>query len=152
DSADAADSVTILMRDGDRLREAACFGIEADEPPHAKLAIGEGFGGKIAADKQPLEISDAAKAPPGQSGWIRARGTNGLYGVPLLHEGGLVGVAHIGSRRAATFHEHEKALFQAVAQRAAWAIAQQTQRAELLELERHARREAEEASRLKDEF
>jgi signal transduction histidine kinase/DNA-binding response OmpR family regulator len=152
DSADAADSVTILMRDGEQLREEACFGIDEEVDARVTVPIGEGFAGKIAAHRQPLEISGAASSPLVNSSWLRARGTNGLYGVPLLHEGGLVGVAHIGSRKAASFHAHEKALFQAVAQRATWAIAQHQQRANLLELERHARREAEQANRLKDEF
>jgi signal transduction histidine kinase/ActR/RegA family two-component response regulator len=48
-----------------------------------------------------------------------------VYGVPLLHDGQLVGGAHSGSARAVKFSSAEKRLFEAAAERAALAVAKQ---------------------------
>ncbi|MET0341873.1 MAG: ATP-binding protein, partial [Polyangiales bacterium] len=62
---------------------------------------------------------------------LRARGTRGLFGAPLLSEGLVLGVAHVGSTRASAFTERDKRLLLAVADRAAWAVGKQQERARL---------------------
>jgi signal transduction histidine kinase/CheY-like chemotaxis protein len=58
-----------------------------------------------------------------QSPALRNSHPRALYGVPLLHEGQLVGVAHIGSTSGGRFSPEERKLFSAAAERAAVAIA-----------------------------
>lgn len=155
-AADAADSAAVLLVRGDELRMQAAVGfggLGIDD--HIPVPVGEGFGGAIAATRLPLELDDAAGSPIVRSFWFRTRGTRGLYGVPLFHEGEVVGVAHVGSTRASGFSEADKRLFGAMAERATWVVARHRERAEraaLLERERAARAEAELANRAKDQF
>jgi PAS domain S-box-containing protein len=123
------DTATILLREHDperssgRLRVKASIGLE-DEARHGyTIPIGEGFAGTIAASRQPLLLHDATRSPLVLSEWVRRRGIRAFYGVPLVSNGELVGVAHIGSRSASDFPEEEKRLFATLAERAASAIA-----------------------------
>jgi signal transduction histidine kinase/DNA-binding response OmpR family regulator len=154
-AADAADSAMVLLREGDVLRTQAVVGLSEEVDERCTVALGEGFAGAIATSRQPMEIVDAATSTLVESHWLRARGTRGLYGVPLLHDGEVTGVAHIGSTRASRFSDAEKRLFSAMAERAAWAVARHLERARLrkvLESERAARAEAEMSARAKDQF
>ena len=54
------------------------------------LAPGEGFVGKVAADRAPFAVRNAASDPVVLDEALRADGVRGLYGVPLLHEGEVV--------------------------------------------------------------
>jgi signal transduction histidine kinase/GAF domain-containing protein len=124
------DTATILLREDDpdrpsgRLRVKASIGLEDEALCGYTIPIGEGFGGTIAASRQPLLLDDAARSPLVLSEWVRHRGIRAFYGVPLISNGELVGVAHIGSRIASDFPAEEKRLFAAMAGRAADAIAQ----------------------------
>ncbi len=133
-AADEADSATILLRDKDELRVQACVGLNEEVDEHYTVPIGESFAGTVAAERRPMEISDVATSPLVRGGWLRARGTKALYAVPLQHDGAVLGVAHIGSRRASTFTDAEKRLFGAMAERAAWAVAEHVRRARLHEI------------------
>ena len=133
-AADQADSATVLLRDKNELRVQASVGLNDQVDERYSLPVGESFAGAVAAERRPMEISDAASSPLVRSGWLRARGTKGLYAVPLLHEGEVLGVAHIGSKRARTFNDAEKRLFGAMAERAAWAVAERVKRAHLFEV------------------
>ena len=133
-AADQADSATVLLRDKNELRVQASVGLNDQVDERYSVPVGESFAGAVAAERRPMEISDAASSPLVRSGWLRARGTKGLYAVPLLHEGEVLGVAHIGSKRARTFNDAEKRLFGAMAERAAWAVAERVKRAHLFEV------------------
>ena len=80
--------------------------------------------------------------------FLRERGVKSLLGVPLLIEGRVVGVIHVGRLVYRPFTEDDARLLELVAFRVALAI----DNARLFEEERAARREAELASRAKDEF
>ncbi|MDI1432000.1 response regulator [Polyangium sorediatum] len=154
-AADAADTATVLLREGEVLRVRAAVGPHADED--ISVRIGEGLCGTIAARKEPVEVEGAQAFP--DCACLETSATRALYGVPLLHFGEVVGVALIGSSRASGFSDAEKRLFAAMAERAAWAVARHLQRAAheaeraaLLERERAARAEAEFASQAKDQF
>lgn len=125
DAADAADSATILLRDGDYLSVAASIGLEPEAREAVRIRVGSDFAGLVAAQRRPLEVvGDAIKRVlPGVPEQESALSV--VYGVPLLHDGQLVGVAHIGSARAAKFSSAEKRLFEAAAERAALAVAKQ---------------------------
>ena len=130
-AADAADSACILLRNGDTLDVRACVDENGGVEERLSMRIGEGFAGQVAQTGSPFELADAAASDLVQSKWLRSRGTKGLFGVPLLQEGEVIGVAHIGSRRAATFPDVDRRLFRAMADRAAWAVSTQLRRSRL---------------------
>jgi signal transduction histidine kinase/GAF domain-containing protein len=121
----AADTAAILLREGEQLRVRAAIGLEREVELGFTLAVGEGFAGTIAAERQPLFIRDAAVNSLVKSRVIRERGVRALYGVPLSDEHGVVGVAHVGSVTAHELSEQDKAIVGAMATRATSAIAQQ---------------------------
>lgn len=131
-AAEAADAAAILLSDGNELRVQACVGLEEEAVEDIySVAVGEGFAGRIAQGRVPIGITDASHSPLVHGTWLRARGTRGLYGVPLLHDGELLGVAYIGSKRASSFPDSDKSLFLAMAERASLAVAKQLKRARL---------------------
>lgn len=124
-AADAADSAAILLRDGDYLGIAASIGLHAEPSEPVRIRVGHGFAGLVAAQRRPLEVVGDAIKRLAQSPPLPERALSVVYGVPLLHDGQLVGVAHIGSVRAPKFSGAEKRLFEAAAERAALAVAKQ---------------------------
>jgi signal transduction histidine kinase/DNA-binding response OmpR family regulator len=133
-AADAADSACIFLRDGETLSVQACVGVDEEVDERFSVQMGEGFAGTIAATRLAAELADASSSELVKSRWLRSRGTRGLYGVPLMYEGEVLGVAHIGSRHAATFPDVEKRLFNAMVERAAWAVSTQLKRSRLHEV------------------
>ncbi|MBX3230044.1 MAG: response regulator [Labilithrix sp.] len=129
-----ADSATILLRDGDELRVQASVGLEDALIERFPVKAGDSFVGSVAASRQPMELHDAAASSSVRSPALRARGTKGLYAVPLLHDGDVLGVAHIGSVRTDTFSDADKRLFGAMVERAAWAVGERVKRARLHEI------------------
>ena len=127
---DVADSATILLRSGEMLHVHASA-VATQEPIEEQFSvrIGEGFAGRVAQSRKPHEVADASEQPGSIMPSLRARGTRGLFGVPLLSEGQVLGVAHVGSTRASAFTERDKRLLLAVADRAAWAVGKQQERA-----------------------
>jgi signal transduction histidine kinase len=106
----------ILLLEGDRLVVRAAVGLE--EAQGSAVRVGDGFEGRIAAERRPLALGDAAHDPLVVSDVIRARGVRALYGVPLVADGALLGVAHVGSLVEAVIPEPDRALFVALAERA----------------------------------
>jgi signal transduction histidine kinase len=133
DAADAADSAAILLRDGDYLSVAAAIGLDPELRETLRTRVGRGFAGLVAAQRKPLEVVGEAVTELVQSA-PRQQPPSVIYGVPLLHDGQLVGVAQIGSRRAPQFSSAEKRLFEAAAERAALAVAKQQQVSALNEI------------------
>ncbi len=144
ETTEAVDSVTLLLREGDTLRVRASVGLEEEVCSGFSLKVGEGFAGKVAAERQPVEVRSAATDPLVRSPILKARGTRALYGVPLLNGGELIGVAHMGSRTAYEFSKEDKLLFRAMVSRATGLIVQ----AQLVAGERAAREEVAERKRL----
>jgi signal transduction histidine kinase/DNA-binding response OmpR family regulator len=119
EAADSADSATIFLREGDVLRVRASVGRTTDQPGRA-LPVGTGLAGVIAATGEPFLASPPASRETAAS----PDGTRSLFGVPMLHDGEIVGVTQIGSTTNADFSDVEKRLLGALAERAAWAVAQ----------------------------
>jgi PAS domain S-box-containing protein len=144
ETTEAVDSVTLLLREGDTLRVRASVGLEEEVSSGFSLKVGEGFVGKVAAERQPVEVRSAATDPLVRSPILKARGTRALYGVPLLQGEELIGVAHMGSRTAYEFSKEDKLLFRAMVSRTTGLIVQ----AQLVARERAAREEVVERKRL----
>src|SRR5205807_6574388 len=105
------------------------------------------FAGRVAERREPITIDDIEMAEL-FTPFLRELGVKSLLGVPLLIEGRVVGVMHVGRLTPRHFTDDDVRLLQLVAFRVALAI----DNARLFEEERGARREAEAASRAKDEF
>ena len=86
-----------------------------------RVALGEGFTGRIAASGQPAVVSDAEDAESLEP-FLRQAGIGSLLGVPLRREGRTIGVLHVGTKRSSEFSNEDTSLLQLAADRAALAI------------------------------
>ena len=110
----------------------AANGIEEEVERGVRIPIGEGFAGRIAAERVAIFIADLDHADV-LNPILREKGIESMLGVPLIVGGELIGVLHIGSLQPRTFGQDDLAVLQLAASRAAPAI----ERARLLaELER----------------
>lgn len=137
--------VILLLEEDNNLVAWAAKGMEVDIG--IRVPIGAGFAGRVAQQKAPLTIDDTDTADL-YTPFLRERGVKTLLGVPLLIEGRVLGVIHVGRFTRRPFTNDDTRLLQLVAFRIALAI----DNARLFEEERAARREAEAANRAKDEF
>ena len=137
-----ADTAVMLLVDeeGDALVPRASKGLEEEIGVGIRVPIGQGFAGRVAAQRSTVVIDDVEKAEL-VNPIIRQVGVRSLIGVPLLHLGELIGVVHAGSYRKDYFTQDDGLLLQLVADRVALAITQ----SRLYEAERRARRQAETA-------
>jgi PAS domain S-box-containing protein len=121
---ESVDSLTLLLREGDTLRVRAAVGLEEEVSTGFSLKVGEGFAGRVAAERRPKELRSACTDPLVKSPGLRSRGIQALYGVPLLNGEEVVGVAHMGSRTAHEFSNEDKLLFRVMLGRIAGLIVQ----------------------------
>jgi PAS domain S-box-containing protein len=120
----AVDTASILLREGDALIVRAAVGLEEELRGRFRLRIGEGFSGRIAAERRPRLVVEDQIEPETVSPVLKARRLRALYGVPLQSDGHLVGVAQIGSSTVASFSDQDRWLFEAMCARATAAISQ----------------------------
>ncbi len=131
------DTVAILLLDpaADELVARAARGIEEEVEAGVRIPIGRGFAGRIAAERVAVFIADVDHADI-MNPILREKGIRSLLGVPLIVEGELIGVLHVGSLVPRIFDLRDLAVLDLAAARAAPAI----ERARLLEaLEREHR-------------
>lgn len=136
DSTEAVDVAALFLRAEDRLELRAAMGLEEEVGRGFSVRLGEGFVGQVAAGRKPLLVHDAASDPRVVNPGLKRRAVRALYGVPLLRGGEVIGVAFVGSTRAADFSPADKQLLHAMAQRAAALIEQQLAREALEEAHR----------------
>jgi PAS domain S-box-containing protein len=143
------DTVAILLTEpeGDELVAWAAKGLEEEVELGVRIPVGKGFAGKVSASRSPVIINDLETADV-LNPLLKKKGLKSLLGVPLLIEGRVIGVMHVGRFTQYEFTEDDTRLLQLVADRIALAI----ENARLFEEERMARREAEAASQAKDDF
>ncbi|MDQ2642520.1 MAG: response regulator [Myxococcota bacterium] len=130
EAADVADFAVVLLRDGAELKVAAAVGLEGDAIQRFSVEVGEGFAGRVADERRAIELSDPAGTKLAVD-VLGESGVRGLYGIPLMHGGQVLGVAQIGSVRESSFSDAEKRLFAAAADRAALAVAKHLQLSDL---------------------
>jgi anti-sigma regulatory factor (Ser/Thr protein kinase)/putative methionine-R-sulfoxide reductase with GAF domain len=121
----AADTAAILLveKGGTTLVARAAKGLEEEVSRGFRLPIGDGFAGRIAATRSAVAIPDLASSPIELvNPLMREKGVRSLLGVPLVVEGRLVGVLHVGSLSLRSFDNEDAQLLQLVADRAALAI------------------------------
>jgi PAS domain S-box-containing protein len=145
----AVDTAAILLLDDDRatLRLRAARGLEEAVARGTTIAVGTGFAGRIASERRPMVVHDVASADV-LDRVIHDTKVRVLLGAPLMIADTVLGVLHVGALDDRRFTDEDVQLLQLVADRVALAI----DRATVYQAERRARRDAEAANRMKDEF
>jgi PAS domain S-box-containing protein len=148
----SVDTVAILLLDEeeDALVARAAKGIEEEVEQAVRIPVGKGFAGCIAAQRQAVVLDDIDHADV-LNPLLLQKGIKSLLGVPLLVEGRVLGVLHVGSLHRRQFTEEDVQLLQIVGDRAALAIGH----ARLFEAARTARHDAavaEATVKARDEF
>jgi GAF domain-containing protein/anti-sigma regulatory factor (Ser/Thr protein kinase) len=135
-----ADTIAVLLLDEDtnELVARAAKGLEEEVEAGVRIPLGAGFAGRIAAESRPIflrEVSPGSVVNP----ILIDKGIASMLGVPLLVEGNVRGVLHVGSLTPREFSAEDANLLQLAADRLALAI----DHARLYESERLARQSAE---------
>jgi PAS domain S-box-containing protein len=131
----SGDSAAIFLREGDRFRVRAAVDLDQELAAGFTLDIGEGFVGRVAAERKPIALRSAYLDPIIRSDSIRKSRVRALYGVPLLHGGDVIGVAYMGSIDADEFSHDDRQFFGSMAARATIGIVHHLLRQELSESE-----------------
>ena len=114
------DTVAILLFDerSQQLVARAAKGIEEEVELGVRIPIGLGFAGRIAAERIAIYVSDVDHADI-LNPILREKGIRSLLGVPMIVEGNLIGVMHVGSLRPRRFGENDVAVLELASARAA---------------------------------
>jgi sigma-B regulation protein RsbU (phosphoserine phosphatase) len=121
--------VLLLDRQAQVLVAMAAKGIEEEVSQGTRVPVGQGFAGRVAAERQPVFIEDASGANLFNPLQVQ-RGLRSLLGVPLIAGGRLLGVLHVGTLTTRRYTADEIELFQLAAERAAMAMQSLMSRAE----------------------
>jgi len=138
-------AILLLDEETNELVAHAALGIEEEVEQGVRIPVGGGFAGRIAAEKRPVILDDVDHAHV-LNPILREKGIKSMLGVPLVVEGEVRGVFHVGSLVPRAFAEEEVELLQLVADRAALAI----EHARLFEAERAARERIEHVQAVTD--
>jgi len=138
-------AILLLDEDTNELVARAALGIEEEVEQGVRVPVGGGFAGRIAAEKRPVILDDVDHAHV-LNPILREKGIRSMLGVPLVVEGEVRGVLHVGSLHLRDFKKDEVELLQLVADRAALAI----EHARLFEAERAARERIEHVQAVTD--
>jgi serine phosphatase RsbU (regulator of sigma subunit) len=135
-----ADTAVVLLLDQQRrlLVATAAKGIEEEVTQAVHVPVGQGFAGRVAAERRPVHIPDVATAGVYSSLLIQ-RGLRSLLGVPLIAAGALVGVMHVGTLSSRRFTTDDAEFLQLAAGHAALAVQalqSQAERSGAMELQR----------------
>jgi signal transduction histidine kinase len=138
-------AILLLDEETNELVARAALGIEEEVEQGVRIPVGGGFAGRIAAEKRPVILDDVDHERV-LNPILREKGVKSMLGVPLVVEGAVQGVLHVGSLVPRTFHDDEVELLQLVGDRAALAI----EHARLFEAERAARQRIEHVQAVTD--
>jgi len=117
------DTVAILLldRETEQLVATAARGIEEEVEQGVRIPVGRGFAGRIAKERVAIFIEDVDHADV-VNPILGEKGICSLLGVPLIVEGDLIGVLHVGSLTHRRFDLRDLAVLELAAARAAPAI------------------------------
>ncbi len=116
------DTAVILLLDPEsqQLVATAAKGIEEEVRQGFRLAVGQGFAGRIAKDGQPVVVEHVTRSVV-VNPMLHKKGIRSLLGVPMIAGGEVVGVLHVGTMRPRHFTADDIKLLQLVADRASLA-------------------------------
>jgi anti-sigma regulatory factor (Ser/Thr protein kinase)/putative methionine-R-sulfoxide reductase with GAF domain len=116
-------AILLVEDDGRTLAARAAKGLEEEVERGFRLPIGQGFAGRIAATREPVTIPDLDRSPIQVANpLMREKRVRSLLGVPLIIEGELIGVLHVGSLTQRDFREADADLLRIVGDRIALSI------------------------------
>jgi anti-sigma regulatory factor (Ser/Thr protein kinase)/putative methionine-R-sulfoxide reductase with GAF domain len=116
-------AILLVEDDGRTLAARAAKGLEEEVERGFRLPIGRGFAGRIAATREPVVIDDLDRSPVEVvNPLFQEKGIRSLLGVPLVIEGALIGILHVGSLTLREFRDSDADLLQLVGDRVALAI------------------------------
>jgi signal transduction histidine kinase len=135
-----ADTAVALLLDetGEELVARWARGFEEELEAGVRIPVGRGFAGRVAAERIPVFIADVERAEV-VNPLLAEKGLKSLLGVPLIAEGRLLGVLHVGSLKPRVFSQDDERTLQLLADRVSLAIEQ----SRLYESERVANRRLE---------
>jgi Stage II sporulation protein E (SpoIIE)/GAF domain len=118
-----ADTAAILLRDlsSSYLIATAAAGLEEEVRQGVRIPVGKGFAGRIAAERRPV-ILDRVDRTKVLNPILLSKGIRSLIGVPLMANGRVIGVLHVGSLTPRKFTSEDADLLQLAADRAAIAV------------------------------
>ncbi|GAA4329026.1 putative methionine-R-sulfoxide reductase with GAF domain [Actinomadura luteofluorescens] len=92
------DTAVVLLLDREErfLVATAAKGLEEEVVQAAHVPVGEGFAGRVAAERRPVYVPHVSSAGVFNP-LLAERGLQSLLGVPLVGGGTLVGVMHVGT-------------------------------------------------------
>lgn len=115
-----ADTAAVLLREenSDHLVAHVACGLEEEVRQGARVPIGRGFAGAIAARKEPVML-DRVDAATVTNPILWEKGIRTMLGVPLLSNDEVVGVLHVGRFEDRPFGRDDAELLQVAAERVA---------------------------------
>lgn len=118
-----ADTAAVLLLDrfSRYLIATAASGLEEEIAQGVRIPVGQGFAGRIAAEARPV-ILDHVDHSNVLNPILLEKGIQSLIGVPLLVNGAVIGVLHVGSVHDRVFTADDAVLLQLAADRAALAV------------------------------
>jgi GAF domain-containing protein/anti-sigma regulatory factor (Ser/Thr protein kinase) len=114
-------AVLLLDEDTNELVARAAKGIEEEVEQGVRIPVGRGFAGRIAAERRTITIPDVDHADI-LNPILREKGLRSMLGAPLLVEGRVIGVLHVGTLHPRDFTDEDAQLLQLAADRMAVAI------------------------------
>ncbi|MHB8510700.1 MAG: ATP-binding SpoIIE family protein phosphatase [Actinomycetota bacterium] len=128
-----ADTAAILLMDEAKHEVVAtrAKGIEEEVETGVRIPLGRGFAGSVAASAKPI-VLDHVDHTSVVNPILIDRGLRAMLGVPLIVDGNVVGVMHVGSLHERHFDQDDVELLQLVADRIALAIRARLQESDRL--------------------
>ena len=124
------DTSAILLADdsGKFLVATAACGLEEEVRQGSRVPIGQGFAGRVAAERRPvtIEVSPTTVVNP----VLTIKGIKSMLGVPMLAGEQVLGVLHVGTMHPHEFTDADVDLLAQAADRAALAIQASRSRAD----------------------
>jgi phosphoserine phosphatase RsbU/P len=116
------DTAAILLLDqhAQQLVATAAKGLEEEVRQGFRIAVGRGFAGRVAQDRQPVIIDQVTETNV-VNPILHEMGIRSMLGVPMFAGTELVGVLHVGTLSPRHFTEDDVRLLQLVADRASLA-------------------------------
>ena len=118
-----ADTAAVLLLDSPsgQLTATAAAGLEEEVSQGVRIPVGRGFAGRVAATAKPV-ILDHVDHTTVLNPILMEKGIRSLLGVPLIADGNVIGVLHVGSLTPRRFTSDDASLLQLAADRAALAV------------------------------
>ena len=118
-----ADTAAVLLLDplSGQLVAAAAVGLEEEVRQGVRIPVGRGFAGRVAATGRPV-VLDHVDHTTVLNPILMAKGIRAMLGVPLIADGRVLGVLHVGSLTPRKFTSDDASLLQLAADRAALAV------------------------------